>query len=104
MDPLLVIIGLFLFFAIYSNKDIRENEANRDLYMWFSMFTIIIVCSGLGFLVHILSTNGSSGLTFLMPMWVGFAAISVCATGNTKVLARISAYSVVVYTIMGSFM
>lgn len=106
MDALIVIIGLFVFFAIYNNKDIREKNKegeDNDIYTWFAVTFVFIVLGGLGFLLP--TPSGSHpNYAFLLPIFVGFVTISAVSKGYSKVFAVIALASVFIFIIMGSFM
>lgn len=102
MDPLIVLIGVFVFFAIYHNKDISETEKGKDTYTWFAIFIVFMVFGGLGFLLTT-PTSTNVGYAFLIPAYIAFATIGTCTKGYPQVLSFICAIAVVVYIIMGSF-
>jgi len=106
MEPLIVIIGLFLFFAVYSNKDIREKDKegeDTEIYTWFAVNVIFIVLCGLGFLLMSPSVSHPN-YAFLLPIFIGFVTISTMSKGYSHIFAVIALASVFIFLIMGSFM
>ena len=102
MDTIIVIIGLFIFFAIYSNKDIRKDKKNDDVYTWFAIIVLFAVLSGLGFLFQ--NPMGSTpSYALLIPMQIGFATVAVTSKGWPGIFSRVCTIAVFAFLIMASF-
>lgn len=99
MELMLVLIGLFMVLAYVSNKDLSEKKENKEVFTFLFMGALYFILCGLGFLFPAapLHTN------YLMPFFVGCAAVTANSKGPTKVISRVAWVSILAYIIMGSF-
>jgi len=103
MEPMLVIVGLFILAAIVKNKDLSEGEENKDVFGFLTGTVLFLTLGGLGFLFPA-STSTFPNYSFLIFFMAGSAAITATSNDRSKVLSRIMWLSIVSFIIMGSFM
>ena len=102
MDLMLVIIGLFILAAIVKNKDLSDNEENKDVFGFLTGTVLFLTLGGLGFLFPA-STSVFPNHSFLLFFLAGSAAITAASKDRSKVMSRILWVAVLTFIIMGSF-
>ena len=106
MDPLTILIGIFLFIAIANNKELSGKDAteqNKDIFTLFTVFSIVMLCMGFGYLFLDRFQNPTD-YSLLVPTYILMAFFPMFAKGNTRVIARVAQIALFAYIIMGSFM
>ena len=106
MEPLAIVIGLFILVAILKNKELSGDNAtqvNKDIFDYLGVFVIILILAGLGFLWKTpMATHPSMSL--LLPAYIIMIPFAAFAKGPSKVIAKVATISILVFVIMGSFM
>jgi len=103
MELLLVFIGLFLFGAIISNKELTKNKDNEDALNYLTISALFLILPGLGFLLPS-SQALFPDYSFLIPIYVFMAAFGVISKGKGRVISTIALVVVFTYLVMGSYM
>lgn len=103
MEPMLVLMGLFLFGAILSNKELTKNVDNRDVLNFLTISGLFLLLPGLAFLFPS-SQATFPNFSFIIPVYVFLAATIAFAGGKAKSIAIVATVSTFVFLIMGSYM
>ncbi len=101
MEPMLILLGLFLVAAIWRNKELSDDPEgkNTGVFTFFVIMSILLICRGAGFVLPLANTN-NTGLFPLVPALVVFAAIRSTANGPVKMYATIGGLSVLCFMIL----
>jgi hypothetical protein len=105
MDPLAIIIGLFILAAIVRNKELSGDDAseeNKEVFTYLGVLVLILVLAGLGFLFGARHSNRTDA-SLLLPVFLFMVPVSIFAKGPMKPVATAACLSVLVFIIMGSF-
>jgi len=102
MEVMMVFIGLFLFGAILSNKELTKNKANEDGLNFLTISSLFLILPGLGFLLpaaHSFYANYS----FIIPIYYFMAAMLIIKNGKSYVFLTIAIIATFAFIIMGSY-
>jgi hypothetical protein len=106
MDPLAIIIGLFILAAIINNKELSDKDApegNKEVRDYLLIFVVVLVLSGLGLFFGTRFENYANA-SLLVPLYILMIPLSIYSTGTTKVIIRVAAISILVFVILGAYM
>lgn len=100
MEPMLVLMGLFILVAVVRNKELSEN---KEALGFMTMVILLLILPGIGFLFPA-STSLFPNYSFVLFFLAMSAAITISAeSGPIRVITRVAWVSVLVYIIFGSF-
>ncbi len=102
MEPMLVLIGLFLLVAMLQNKDLSESKENKEVFTFLSFLVILLVLCGIGFIMpsSMSIRPNTSFLILFLPMC---AITTAYSNGNIKVFSRIAWVAILYFIMLGQF-
>jgi len=103
MELLLVFIGLFIFCAVISNKDLTKKKENQEKLGFMTMVILLFILTGLGFLFPS-SQSIFPSYSFIIPFLAFTAAVTITSrAGPAKVISRIAWLAILVFIFLVSY-
>ena len=108
MDPLAIILGLFILAALIKNKELsgdkdKVSQENKEIFDYLIIFVFILILGGLGFLFGSrFETPANASL--LVPLYVMMIPFAIFAKGPSKVIIKAGMISIFIFIVLFAYM